>query len=598
MDVEFDINPNTSSLTVTLKVDRLTYNRVEQTVEIESVKSGELVVTTYTVEGLSGTNVGEYTVEVTGTGNFAGAKGTVTFTIDPKAITESMVSGVEESYEFTGSAIEPEVTVTDGVELEAGVEYTVSYGDNINVASGGSVTVSGTGNYTGTVTKNFTIRALTSELTVELSKVSLTYTGVEQFITVVKVTSGELELLASEYEVSGETSGTNVGTYEVVVSGKGNYLGAEGRASYVIVAKGMVNNETVTIDAIGSIEYTGAEIRPSVTVRDIARGEVIDATEYEVSYSSNINAGTATVTIVGKAGSNYSGTVSTTFEITKATLTVNTGNATMTYGEVSSLTEYTYTVSGWLGQDIGNNEGLVEETSLRYEILDELGAVVTVNETTARGTYYIHARGLSSANYNFEEGVVGTLEIIHAGQGELVCSLASNTIAYGEIVECTVTGGSGTGAISAESKNEEVAVVSVNGNILTIEIVNYTGEATIEITKAGDDNFEAISKEIVVKATTKELVVTANGQEVTYGETIKSGVEYVTVEGLVKEDKLTAVTLSTSDKCNRSWSNQCKWSRSRRKNSILYNKNCKWKLSNQSKRYCRINIWRNRIRRL
>ena len=71
-----------------------------------------------------------------------------------------------------------------------------------------------------------------------------------------------------------------------------------------------------TIELTGDRTYTGAEIKPTVTVKD---GDTeIPASEYTVTYSGNINAGTATVTITDKDGGNYTVSGSTTFEIVKA----------------------------------------------------------------------------------------------------------------------------------------------------------------------------------------------------------------------------------------------------------------------------------------
>ncbi|MBP5420691.1 MAG: InlB B-repeat-containing protein [Bacteroidales bacterium] len=58
---------------------------------------------------------------------------------------------------YTGSAIEPEVVVTDGeTTLALGTDYTVVYSDNINAGTA-TVTITGIGNYSGTVEKTFTI---------------------------------------------------------------------------------------------------------------------------------------------------------------------------------------------------------------------------------------------------------------------------------------------------------------------------------------------------------------------------------------------------------------------------------------------------------
>lgn len=60
--------------------------------------------------------------------------------------------------------------------------------------------------------------------------------------------------------------------------------------------------------------YDGTEKRPAVTVRN--EEMVLPASFYDVAYSSNIHAGTATVTVTGKAG--HTGTLTEKFQIQKA----------------------------------------------------------------------------------------------------------------------------------------------------------------------------------------------------------------------------------------------------------------------------------------
>ena len=68
----------------------------------------------------------------------------------------------------------------------------------------------------------------------------------------------------------------------------------------------------VTIFDIPDQTYTGSEIKPDVTIQD-GDTTLIENTDYTVTYSDNINAGTATVTVTGI--NHYTGTVTTTFHI-------------------------------------------------------------------------------------------------------------------------------------------------------------------------------------------------------------------------------------------------------------------------------------------
>lgn len=71
-------------------------------------------------------------------------------------------------YYYTGNEIKPDITVKNGeTSLTLGEDYTVSYGNNTNVASSDGtnapyVKITGTGNYTGEITKNFTIAYITA----------------------------------------------------------------------------------------------------------------------------------------------------------------------------------------------------------------------------------------------------------------------------------------------------------------------------------------------------------------------------------------------------------------------------------------------------
>lgn len=87
------------------------------------------------------------------------------FTISPKSLADSSVTVTlpADSYQYTGKAIEPAVTVSDsaigGTALVENTDYTVAYADNTAVGTNtAKVTVTGTGNYKGARTLTFTIQ--------------------------------------------------------------------------------------------------------------------------------------------------------------------------------------------------------------------------------------------------------------------------------------------------------------------------------------------------------------------------------------------------------------------------------------------------------
>ena len=108
---------------------------------------------------------------------------------------------------------------------------------------------------------------------------------------------------------------SQVGTYydDFSLSGLGNYTG-EMKFTWSITPREV----TPTITVADGTYNGGNPVQPTVTLTDDL-GNTIDPKEYDVSYSDNTNAGTATVTVTDKEGGSYVlGTASTTFTINKA----------------------------------------------------------------------------------------------------------------------------------------------------------------------------------------------------------------------------------------------------------------------------------------
>ena len=86
--------------------------------------------------------------------------------------------------------------------------------------------------------------------------------------------------------------------------------------NYTISVKDLKEVSTLTIGDIADYTYDGTAKTPTPTIKDGTKTLVKD-TDYELSYSNNINAGTATVTVTGKGGY-YSGSQSKNFTINRA----------------------------------------------------------------------------------------------------------------------------------------------------------------------------------------------------------------------------------------------------------------------------------------
>ena len=117
--------------------------------------------TDYTVDYSGNVDPGTASVIITGTGNYAGTK-VVNFEIDGD-ISTATVSGVEASYEETGSAIAPKPTVKYGeIELDLNVDYTLTWENNVEPGTA-TITITGMGNYTNKKEVQFTITAKQAE---------------------------------------------------------------------------------------------------------------------------------------------------------------------------------------------------------------------------------------------------------------------------------------------------------------------------------------------------------------------------------------------------------------------------------------------------
>lgn len=116
--------------------------------------------------------------------------------------------------------------------------------------------------------------------------------------------------------------------------------GTDGHTKTEVINK--VNNIAL---AGTNFAYTGKAIAPAVTVKD-SKGAVVAASNYTVSYTNNLNPGTATVTITFK-GDKYAGSVRKTFTIAQAaSLSLNKSAVTLYTGKASKTATIKATVAG------------------------------------------------------------------------------------------------------------------------------------------------------------------------------------------------------------------------------------------------------------
>ena len=420
------------------------------------VKAGSKVLTKnvdYTVLYSNNVNVGTASVKITGKGSYKGSY-TENFKIVACSIAQATCSRIADQT-YSGKAIEPTFTVSyKNRTLRTGTDYTVSFKDNVKIGTA-TVIITGKGNFEGTKEITFKITG-PSEITVE-SIADQTYTGSALTPKVVVKEGSKVLTKNVDYTVS-YSNNINVGTASVKITGKGSYKG-----SYTVNFKILpCAISKAGIRKIIDQRYNGNELKPSVSLtykyKTLKKG-----TDYTVSYSNNINAGTATVTITG-IGS-YEGTASTTFQIKPRSLREITARKISTQ-------EYT-------GQEITPKLNLTYKGKTLTENVDYV-AVYSNNIEPGNGVVNIQGKG----NFTEQRKLVFSIqrknkpvekedeeeddddqeEIIHTKTMKL--SKTQIALKKGKTYRLKVKVNAGsTDSISFKSSNKKIATVSKKGVI-------------------------------------------------------------------------------------------------------------------------------------
>lgn len=308
----FKINPRSISGATVAEIAAQAYtgSAIEPLPRITDLGRALTKDTEYSLAYEHNVEVGTATVTVTGKGNFEGVK-TVNFNIVAD-VNKATVTGIEKEYEWTGAAITPEPVVTlSGVKLVKGTDYTVSYANNTGLGTA-TVTVAGKGLHNSSATVTFEIVEVDiSAAIVSGFEKNYEYTGSAIAPDITVSLRGKTLVKNTDYTVTYRNN-VNIGAAVVDITGIGNYKGLKS-AAFMVGKANIARAQVTAINA--SYEQTGAEISP-VPVVTIDGVNLIKDADYTISYTSNVNIGTATYTITGIG--NYTGSISGTFKITIA----------------------------------------------------------------------------------------------------------------------------------------------------------------------------------------------------------------------------------------------------------------------------------------
>jgi len=243
------------------------------------------------------TDAGTYavTADCAATGNYTALNDASAgnFVIDPAATTTTVTCPTTVTH--TGSAQEPCDAAVTGPGLNQ--TLTVSYSDNINVGTAtASASYAGAGNYAeSSDSENYEITAPLQTPTVAVSNSPQTYTGSPIAATVTCSSGGAV----TDIKYNGSTTApTDADTYAVTAdcAATGNYTALNDASAGDFVIDPAATTTTVTCPV--EVTHTGSAQEPcsaTVTGPELNQG-------LTVTYSNNINVGTAT------ANASYAGT--------------------------------------------------------------------------------------------------------------------------------------------------------------------------------------------------------------------------------------------------------------------------------------------------
>ncbi|MBQ8965037.1 CAP domain-containing protein [Ruminococcus sp.] len=276
-----------------------------------TVKDGSKALvegTDYTPAYTDNINAGEATLTITGKGNYGGSV-VKTFTISPKPVSKLTLTAGE-SFEYSGEAIKPEVTVKDGTKTLTSADYSAAYAKNPINAGSYDMTVTMKGNYSGSKVLSYEIAPKDiSKLDISMTE-SLLYSG-EPLTPAPEITDGTAVLAEGvDYELD-YADNISVGTASVNITCKGNYTGS--RSLSFNITEVSLDDCEISLESTAFV-YDGTAHQPGFAVS--CKGKAIDAGEFTAEIKGAeqaVNAGSYTLVIKG-VGS-YAGTAEKEFEI-------------------------------------------------------------------------------------------------------------------------------------------------------------------------------------------------------------------------------------------------------------------------------------------
>ena len=271
--------------------------------------------TDYKLEYSNKDHPGDGTLKVTGLNKYAGYELNFKYTLSPKTFYSNEHSDGDDlgTFRYTGKAIKADIgtlyienTDTEAVE---GKDYQLEYSNNINEGTA-TVKVVGIGDAKGTVlTYTYHIEkqhgwngfSVTGHKDGDdLGSYEWTGNEVEPELNLTCNHCGETLAENRDYELEYTGDRTEPGKVTVKVIGTRNYEGWTQSFTYTIKNKTFSFEDHKDGEDLGTVEYTGSEVRyPISNVTDKTGKVLSEGTDYKLVYSDNTKPGVANVQIIG-----------------------------------------------------------------------------------------------------------------------------------------------------------------------------------------------------------------------------------------------------------------------------------------------------------
>lgn len=281
---------------------------------IKQLKEGEDYVLKYS----KNVDAGEAKVTLTGIGEYSGSH-TFTFNIASAELSQIRHEDIRYQY-YTGSQIMPELYLrNEGRYLIEGVDYTRTFGENLNVGKG-TVTYTpidptpeeleagSLPNYVGSLTVEFNIRpkSLKDPSVVVSALNAVPYTGTKvtpDVVLIDKQADKDVLIPETDYIVKyGNNSKAGNGTIQISARNKNN--GGTGNYTGTNIFKFRITGKNFGIEpgALDGYElvYTRSKSRMSIPSIETLEGTLTEGVDYTIKTDGRRNSGIGNFTVVGK----------------------------------------------------------------------------------------------------------------------------------------------------------------------------------------------------------------------------------------------------------------------------------------------------------